>query len=90
MGEGSSIAASCGVGHRLTSIVMTVAQSSAAALIQPTAQELPNAAGVTLKRKKKKKIPVFSVCVYTYMCIFWLCLWHVEVPRPGNEPSPQQ
>ena len=21
---------------------------------------------------------------------FWLHLWHVEVPRPGIEPAPQQ
>ena len=21
---------------------------------------------------------------------FWLCPWHVEIPRPGTEPAPQQ
>ena len=45
--------------HRLqmclgSSVAVAVAQASAAALIQPLAQELPHATGVTVKRKRKK------------------------------------
>ena len=25
-----------------------------------------------------------------FLFYFWLCLWHVKVPRPGIEPEPQQ
>ena len=52
------IAASCGVGHRcgLDPVLrLVVAQPAAAALIRPLAWELPYAAGVAIKRKKKRK-----------------------------------
>ena len=28
--------------------------------------------------------------VLFFFFLFWWCLWHVEVPRPGTEPDPQQ
>ena len=46
---------SCGVGHRHgLDAVLLRCRLAAAALIQPLAWELPYAAGVVLKRKKKK------------------------------------
>ena len=27
--------------------------------------------------------------IYLFIFIFWLCLWHVEVPRPETVPKPQ-
>ena len=48
---------SCGVGFRLNldpTLLWLWCRLAAAALIQPLAWELPYAAGVALKRKKKK------------------------------------
>ena len=52
MGQGSGIAASCGMGHRHSSVP---SQITAVALIRPLAWESPYATSEALKRKKKKK-----------------------------------
>ena len=53
VGQGTNIATSCSIGHRLGSgIAVAVAKASAAALIQPLPWELPYAKGATLKRQK--------------------------------------
>ena len=63
MGEGSSIALSCGVGHRHVSdpaLLWLWHRPAATAPIGPLAWEPPYATGVALektKRPKKKKIP---------------------------------
>ena len=61
VGQGSGIAVSCGVGHKLGSDPMQLlmwCRPVAVALIRPLAWELPYAAGAALKRKKQttKKI----------------------------------
>ena len=64
-GLGSSVAMSCGVGHRRgldPALLQLWCRPAAVALIQPLAWELPYAAGVALKRKKKKKPNKFSKC----------------------------
>ena len=53
------IAMSCGIGHRFSSDPMLLwlgCRPAAAPPIEPLAWEFPNAAGVALKRQKKKKI----------------------------------
>ena len=58
VGYGSSIALSCGVGHRWGSDPMLLwlwCKPAAVALIRPLAWELPYAMGTALKRKEKKK-----------------------------------
>ena len=55
-GSGICIAVSCGVDHRLGSdpaLLWLWCRLATAAPIQPLAWELPYAAGVVLKRKKK-------------------------------------
>jgi len=57
VGQGSGIAVSYSVGHRCSlalALLWLWHRQAATALIQPLAWELPNAAGVALKRKKKK------------------------------------
>ena len=61
------MAASCGVGHRCGSGVdVAVAQSAAAAPIQPLAWELPYVAGVAIK-KEKYWIAKTSEYIYIYI-----------------------
>ena len=58
MGWGSNIAVSCGIGHRrgLDPVLLWLwLWPAAVALIRPLAWEFPDATGVALKRKKKKK-----------------------------------
>ena len=58
MGRGSSIAMSCGVGHRCgldLALLWLWHRPVASALIRPPAWELPYATGVALKIKGKKK-----------------------------------
>ena len=58
MGRGSGIAVSSGVGHRYgldLALLWLWCSPEAVALIQPVAWELSYAAGVALKRQKKKK-----------------------------------
>ena len=53
---------SCGVGHRYSSdlgLLWLWCGLAAVALIQPQAWELPYAAGLALKRKKKKEFPLW-------------------------------
>ena len=58
MGRGSSVAVSCGVGHRLGSDPARLWRRLAAtALICPQAWELPYAMGVALKRHKQQQKP---------------------------------
>ena len=60
----SSVAVSCGVGHRHSSdpiLLLLWCRQAAAAPIQPLAWELPYAANLALKRKKKKKTPFFQI-----------------------------
>ena len=69
------------------------------ALIQPLTWELPNAACVALKRPKKKFffLIVFHYNVFLirffvfFVCFFfwWPHLWHMEVPRVGDESELQ-
>ena len=57
VGEGSSIAISCGVGHKCSSdpaLLWLWCKPAAAAPIGPLAWELSHATGSALKRKKKK------------------------------------
>ena len=56
--KGSSIAVSCGVGHRCGSdlaLLWLWHRSAAATPIRPLAWKFPYATGAALKRKKKKK-----------------------------------
>ena len=58
MGEGSSIAVSCAVGHRRSSgpaLLWLWRRLAAVAPITPLSREPPYAAGAALKRPKKKK-----------------------------------
>ena len=58
MGQGSGAATSCGVACRFGSesaLLWLRCRLAAAALVQPLAQELPYAAGMAVKKKKKKK-----------------------------------
>ena len=57
MGQGSSVAMSCGVGHRMVCIWHCCGwrRLAAAALIQRLAWELPYAMDMALKQQKKKK-----------------------------------
>ena len=56
MGEESSVAVSCGVGHRRSLDLMLLwLWLAAVAPIGPLAWELPHATSAALKRKKKKK-----------------------------------
>ena len=57
MGLGSGIAMSCGIDHRreLDPVFLWL-WLAATALIRPLPWELPYAAGVALKKKKKKKV----------------------------------
>ena len=55
MGEGSSVAMSCGVGRRQGSdLVLLWHRPAATALIEPLAWEPPYAEGVALKRQRKR------------------------------------
>ena len=57
-GSGSSVASSCGIGHRGNSDLVLLwlwHRLAAAAPIQPLAQKFPYAEGAALKRKKEKK-----------------------------------
>ena len=59
MGSGSGIAISYSIGHRysLDEVLLWLwCRPIAAALNRPLAWELPHAAGVALKRKKKSKV----------------------------------
>ena len=63
MGEGSSIAVNCGVGHRCSEdpeLLWLWCKPAAGAQIQSLAWEPPYATGAALKRKKKKKNVLFS------------------------------
>ena len=63
MGEGSSVAASCGVGHRYNldpTLLWLWHRLTAAALIQPLAQEFLYAIGAAIKRKKRKKKEIWG------------------------------
>ena len=58
VGQGSSIALSCGIGLRHGSdpkLLWLWCRPAAVAPIPPLAWKLPNATGVALKRKKKKR-----------------------------------
>ena len=58
MGEGSGVAVSCGIGRRRGSTLALLwlwCRPAAAAPVEPLAWELPCAAGMALKSKKKKK-----------------------------------
>ena len=58
MSQGSSIAVSCGIGHRLgldSALLWLLSRPAAVAQIQPLVWEIPYAAGAPLKKKKKKK-----------------------------------
>ena len=58
VGQGSSVAVSFGVGHRGGSgrvLLWLWHRPAAASLIQPLDWELPYAAGMALKRQKRKK-----------------------------------
>ena len=57
VGQGSSVAISCGVGHRCIvdlALPWLCLWLAAVALITPLAWEPPYAAGMALKKKKKK------------------------------------
>ena len=49
-----------------SSIAMPWCSLAAAALIQSLAQELPHAAGVTIKRPTKKKVKIVSFISHTF------------------------
>ena len=56
VGYGSSVAKSCGVGHRYSSSLVLLwlcCRPAAAAAIRPLVLELPYASGVAAKRKRK-------------------------------------
>ena len=58
MNEGSSVAVSCGVGHRRgsdTELLWLWCRPAAVAPIRTLAWELPYAVGVDIKKKKKKR-----------------------------------
>ena len=58
-GLGSTVAMSCGVGHRGSSDLVLLwlwHRPAATALIRPLAFEPPYATGVALKRQKKKNV----------------------------------
>ena len=58
MGQGSSIAVGCGVGHRSVldpELLLLWCRLAAVALIRPLAWEPPYAVGVVLKRKQTNK-----------------------------------
>ena len=64
MAQGSGVAVSCGVGRKLGSdlpLLWLWCRPAAIAPIQQLAWEFPYAIGVTLKRKKKKRI--FFLCI---------------------------
>ena len=57
MNEGSSVAVSCGVGHRRgsdTELLWLWCRPAAVAPIRTLAWELPYAVGVDIKKKKKR------------------------------------
>ena len=83
------MAVSCGVGCRRSSdhaLLWLWRRPAATALIRPLAWEPPYATGAALEKTKrqKKKISIF------FLFFFCLRLWHVNVPRLGMEPVPQQ
>ena len=58
MGQGSSVAMSCGIGHRYgldLNLLRLWCRLAAAALIQPLAWEPPYVMGVALKNRKQTK-----------------------------------
>ena len=69
MGQGSSIAVTCGVGHRCVSdpvLLWLWYRSAAIALIRSLAWEPAHATGAALKRKKKEK-EIDLVEIYTVL-----------------------
>ena len=65
MGQQSGIDVSCGVGHRHGSDpALLWLWLAAVALIQPLAWELPYAAGMALKRQKKKRIDFHCLSLF--------------------------
>ena len=73
-----------------------MAQVAAVAQIQSLAQELPHVLGMAKKAPKQNRKQIWintSNMIGKKKIIFfffWLCLWHVQVPRPGIELAPQQ
>ena len=62
-GQGSSIAMSCGVGHRRGSdpvLLWLWSRLAATALIRPLAWEPPYASGVALEKAKRQKKIIYS------------------------------
>ena len=63
MGRGSSVAMSCGVGHRCSldpALLWLWCRPAAVGPIRPLAWELPYAVGKALKRKKKKEYTLLT------------------------------
>ena len=101
VGKGSGIAVREGVGHRCSSdptLLWLWHRLVAAAPIQPLAWELSCAAGVALKRQKKRKKKILSsgvswwlsglrICHY-YCCGLDHCCGLDSIPGPGNFGMP--
>jgi len=71
VGWGSSVALSCGVGHRCHSdpaLLWLWCRLAAAAPTQPLAWEFPYATGAALKSKKKKKRIYMYAAIMPALC----------------------
>ena len=73
MGQGSSVALSCGADHRCGSdlaLLWLWHRPAATAPIRPLSWEHPYATGAALKGKKdKKKKKSMCIYIYVYMCV---------------------